>query len=97
MLQHLGIIPMKLRKIFQENIDKLNWNILSKNPNALYLLEQNMDKINWSQLSENPNALYLLEQNIDKIDWYWLPFQFQGLFIFLSIKSLNIFVCCCLI
>ena len=51
------------------NMDKINWNSLSANPNAVHLLEQNMDKINWYSLSANPNAVHLLEKNIDKISW----------------------------
>ena len=46
--------------------------MLSKNPNAIQLLEQNLDKINWSKLSMNPNAIHLLEQNPDKICWSWV-------------------------
>ena len=42
---------------------------LSRNPNAISLLEQNPDKINWSELSCNPNAILLLQQNLDKINW----------------------------
>ena len=53
----------------ENNIDKINWFFLSKNPNAIHLLEKNMDKINWSKLSENTNAIMLLEKNKDKIDW----------------------------
>ena len=49
-------------------LNKLEWNRLSVNPNAIHLLEQNMDKIYWHCLSKNPNAIHLLEQNIDKID-----------------------------
>lgn len=45
------------------------WKCLSKNPNAIYLLEQNPEKINWENLSLNPNAIYLLEKNPEKIDW----------------------------
>ena len=48
-------------------LDKIDWKVLSRNPNAIHLLEQNMDKINWWYLSKNPNAIHLLEQNIDKI------------------------------
>ena len=29
------------------DINNINWNILSKNPNAIQLLEKNIDKINW--------------------------------------------------
>jgi len=47
-------------------------NSLSRNPNAIHLLEQNLDKIEWHYLSSNPNAIHLLEQNIDKIYWKFL-------------------------
>ena len=50
-------------------MDKIDWWFLSRNPNAINLLEQNIDKINWAMLSENPNAINLLEKNIDKIQW----------------------------
>src|SRR5207248_1632321 len=41
---------------------KIDWDELSSNPNAIYLLEKNLDKINWGYLSLNPNAIYLLEK-----------------------------------
>jgi hypothetical protein len=47
----------------------VNWDYLSRNPNAIDILEQNLDKVNWYGLSENPNAIHLLEQNLDKIKW----------------------------
>ncbi len=47
-------------RLLEQNIDKINWFYLSKNPSALRLLEQNPDKINWFHLSGNPNALRLL-------------------------------------
>ena len=50
------------------DINKLNWVFLSKNPNAIHLLENNLDKINWTFLSENP----ILENNLEKICWYEL-------------------------
>ena len=53
-------------------VDKINWNMLSENPNAIHLLENNLDKINWIHLSLNPNAIHLLENNLDKINWYAL-------------------------
>jgi hypothetical protein len=34
---------------------------LSKNPNAILLLEADPDKIDWCNLSENPNAIHLFE------------------------------------
>jgi len=52
-----------------EIVMKIDWRVLSGNPNAINLLEQNQDKIDWSRLSQNPNAIDLLEANQDKIDW----------------------------
>ncbi len=46
--------------------------MLSKNQNAIKLLEANQDKIRWSYLSCNPAAIKLLEANQDKIDWSYL-------------------------
>ena len=46
---------MSLYNIIQENLDKINWDKLSKNPNALGLLTENIDKINWKELSSNEN------------------------------------------
>ena len=57
----------KLRKWVLPDI--INWDWLSRNPNAIPILEQNLDKIDWYYLSANPNAIYLLEQNPDKIYW----------------------------
>lgn len=60
----------KLRDWIDAN--KLEWGLLSMNPNAIHLLEKNKDKINWFYLSRNPNAIHLLEQNTDNIDWGYL-------------------------
>ena len=57
----------KLRDCVQS--DKIDWDELSYNPNAIHLLEQNLDKVHWLWLSANPNAIHLLEQNLDKINW----------------------------
>jgi len=53
----------------EQNPNKINWDYLCLNPNAIHLLEQNPNKINWNFLSENPSAIYLLEQNQNKINW----------------------------
>ena len=43
-------------KLFDWNdIHKLNWDRLSRNPNAISLLERNKEKINWGSLSRNPS------------------------------------------
>jgi hypothetical protein len=56
----------------EQNPNKINWERLSGNPNAIHLLEQNPNKINWERLSGNPNAIHLLEKNQDKINWKML-------------------------
>ena len=42
------------------DINKICWDFLSENPNAIYLLEQNLGKIDWFYLSKNPNSIHLL-------------------------------------
>ena len=49
--------------------DKLNFQLLSLNENAIEILKDNIDKIDWKNLSLNINAIELLKDNIDKIDW----------------------------
>ena len=51
---------------------KIDWKILSKNPNAIHLLMKNEAKIDWRALSENYNAIHLLKINKDKISIYSL-------------------------
>ena len=55
--------------IIEANQDKIDWFILSMNPNAIPLLEANQDKISWQFLCRNQNAIHLLEANQDKIHW----------------------------
>jgi len=68
------LVKPKMKLLDWIILSKLNWYILSKNPNAINLLQKNKRKIYWSFLSDNPNpnAIHLLEQNIDKIDWIFL-------------------------
>ena len=40
------------------SFDKLNWNGLSRNPNAIHILERNLDKIDWFSLAINPNIFH---------------------------------------
>jgi hypothetical protein len=64
---------MKLHEWVQ--IGKVNWQGLSRNPNAIQLLEKNLDKVIRWALSGNPNAIQLLEKNLDKVDWWALSFN----------------------
>jgi hypothetical protein len=63
-------IPYKLRDWIP--LEKLYWAYLSKNPNAISLLEKNPEKICWISLSSNENAVHLLEKNFKKINWHSL-------------------------
>tara|TARA_B110000483_G_C18191042_1_gene540968 strand:+ start:1655 stop:2488 length:834 start_codon:yes stop_codon:yes gene_type:complete len=62
------------RKVLLDWIDinKLNWDNLSKNYNAIDLLKENYDKINWENLSMNYNALFILYKNINKVSYIGL-------------------------
>ena len=66
-----------------ENQEKINWRYLSKNTNAIHLLEENLHKIDWFYLTLNINAIHLLEENKDKINYNYLSenpniFEFGG-------------------
>ena len=70
---------MSLYYYIQDNLDKLNWNYLSKNPNAIHLLEQHSNKINWSNLSRNPKPLFIKwRQNIYK---FYFHLKYKSIFI----------------
>jgi hypothetical protein len=47
----------------------IDWNILSSNPDAMYLLKMHKDNINWSRLCKNSGAIELLRTNKDQIIW----------------------------
>ena len=51
------------------DIDKINWDYLSFNKHAVYLLKTNIERVYWKYLSMNINAVDILEKNIDKIYW----------------------------
>jgi len=60
---------------FKDDINTINFGLLSLNPNAINILKNNMDKINWNNLSLNPNAISILEKNLDKVNWKNLSFN----------------------
>ena len=63
---------LKLRKWIS---DKVKWDTLSSNPNAIHIIEKNLDKVDWDELSSNPNAIHILEKNLDKVDWCELSYN----------------------
>ena len=52
------------------DVEKLEWDFLSSNPNAIHLIEKNVDKIDMEMLSYNKNAIELLKNQRDEIDWF---------------------------
>ena len=51
--------------ILKNNLDKINWWCLSRNPNAIDIIKNNLDKIdNWSELSQNKSIFELNTQDI---------------------------------
>ena len=69
----------------EKNQDKINWDNLSNNQNAISLLKKNKNKINWSCLSLNKNAIELLEKNKDKLYWSYFS-QNSNIFTYDYIK-----------
>ena len=47
--------------------ERICWIELSRNPNAIDLLEDNVDKIDWSMLSYNPNASRLIQRYYTRV------------------------------
>jgi len=58
--------------MLEKNLDKVDWYMLSENPNAIHIFEKNMDKVDWNWLSQSPNAIHLLEKNLNKVNWEFL-------------------------
>jgi hypothetical protein len=56
--------------LFQNNLNNINWNILSKNPGAINIITNHYNKggrlINWYYLSMNPEAIHIINNDILK-------------------------------
>lgn len=52
--------------------DRLNYNSLSLNPNAVGILGKQCFFINWKYFSANPYAIDILEKNINRLNWCYL-------------------------
>jgi len=61
-----------IEQFIEKNLDKVDWNSLSKNRNAIHLIKKNLDKVYWGYLSLNPSIFewsrikYLYKKNIVK-------------------------------
>ena len=59
-----------IKKINNYIIQHYFWDILSKNPSAIELLNRKSKYINWNQLLANKNAMELIRNNMEKItEW----------------------------
>jgi hypothetical protein len=56
--------------IIEENLDVVDWTLLSENSGALHILENNLDKIVIGRLifNKNPDAMKLIEKLLHKLD-----------------------------
>jgi hypothetical protein len=55
----------KATKLLEQNIDKIDWDLLSENSRAVYLLEKYPEKINLIGLLSNPNGFSILDKYWD--------------------------------
>ena len=72
-------------------VEAAYWRYLSKNPNAIHILERNIDKICWFGLSKNQYAIHILNKNLDKVCWSVLAENPNGICMlekYLDIKSI---------
>ena len=61
------LVEPKMKLLDWIPLDKLDWDNLSENPDAIHLLEQNMNKINFAYLSKNP-SIFEIDKKQLKID-----------------------------
>ena len=43
------------KHLLEQNLEKIEWGLLSCNTNAMHLLEKKVEKLNWFALSSNPS------------------------------------------
>lgn len=60
-----------LRPYFTAHIDKVEWEFLSQNPNAIDMIRDNIDKVETTHLcwNEHPDAIRMVEDRIEDACW----------------------------
>lgn len=53
----------------EERSERMFWNLLALNPNAVSFLQDHLEKVNWKKLTYNPNSLPLFEKHPEKVQW----------------------------
>ena len=58
-------------RFLRENLDKLNWDMISLNPSIpIEFYRENIDKLDWWGISFNPSIpIEFYRENIDEVNW----------------------------
>lgn len=63
-------LAIQIIETLLDDLNDVDWDILSANPAAIHIIEKNMHRINWSSLSSNPSAIHILLKNTSRISWF---------------------------
>ena len=83
------VIPI-IEKILVQAPEKIDWEYLARNPNAMPIIKKNLDKIfgndsvfhNFLRDNTHPEAISIIEQNMEKVDelsWHFLSQNLSAL------------------
>jgi hypothetical protein len=66
-------IQLMMKHVYWVNeLHTLNWYNLSRQPDAIPLLERNLDRVRWDQSHASPKMLPFLRKHPEHIEWYIL-------------------------
>ncbi len=66
---NINAIDLIKKNVKENNNNKLCWYRISRNENAMSIINKNKDKICWPWLCGNKNAMPILRDNLDKLHW----------------------------
>ena len=61
----IDLLKERVAEEYNKLSNKVDWEYLSMNPNAIELLRANPSKIDWRALSKNPEAIELLKERVE--------------------------------
>lgn len=61
----IDLLKERVAEEYNKLSNKVDWEYLSMNPNAIELLRANPSKIDWRALSKNPKAIELLKERVE--------------------------------
>jgi len=69
-IRSIGVYYQSVNKnavhLLEENLDKIDWCLLSFNQNAIHILRDNLEKIDWMCFSTNPSIFEIDYESIQK-------------------------------